>query len=105
MIPFISNHLTMRMFPGPINYAVLLLFSAGALSQGNFNEEPKNFSNNFSIHSDICDTVHCGSGLCIGTQNPTLPYFCRCPSGTNTILPCPSDSKSIIQVQLEHRRG
>jgi hypothetical protein len=42
---------------------------------------------------DICQTVHCGSGTCIQTQNPSLPYFCRCPSGANTILPCPMESK------------
>jgi hypothetical protein len=41
---------------------------------------------------DVCNTVNCGSGVCLITQNPSLPYFCRCPSGSNTILPCPSDS-------------
>jgi hypothetical protein len=41
---------------------------------------------------DVCSTVNCGSGVCILTQNPALPYFCRCPSGSNTILPCPSES-------------
>ncbi len=41
---------------------------------------------------DICHSVNCGSGVCLLTQNPSLPYFCRCPSGSNTILPCPSES-------------
>ena len=41
----------------------------------------------------VCHNVHCGSGFCITTQNPSLPYFCRCPSGVNTILPCPMESQ------------
>ena len=43
-------------------------------------------------HLDLCNNVNCGSGVCLITQNPTLPYFCRCPSGANTILPCPTES-------------
>ncbi|CAF3620389.1 unnamed protein product [Adineta steineri] len=41
---------------------------------------------------DICSNINCGSGVCILTQNPALPYFCRCPSGANTILPCPTEN-------------
>ncbi|UJR09239.1 hypothetical protein I4U23_013485 [Adineta vaga] len=40
---------------------------------------------------DVCNSVYCGSGICIETQNPTLPYYCRCQNGSNTILPCPSE--------------
>ncbi|CAF1277775.1 unnamed protein product [Adineta ricciae] len=46
----------------------------------------------FVTGEDICQNVNCGSGICIRTQNPALPYFCRCPAGTNTILPCPSEN-------------
>ncbi|CAF4347583.1 unnamed protein product [Rotaria socialis] len=41
---------------------------------------------------DICNSVNCGSGACILTQNPSLPYYCRCSSGANTMLPCPFES-------------
>ena len=51
---------------------------------------------------DICQNVNCGSGICIQTQNPALPYFCRCPSGTNTILPCPSESSLILLFEEVH---
>jgi hypothetical protein len=48
----------------------------------------------YIICIDICDSVYCGSGICISTQNPTLPYYCQCQNGSNTILPCPSDGLS-----------
>ncbi|CAF2970635.1 unnamed protein product [Rotaria sp. Silwood2] len=41
---------------------------------------------------DVCDTINCGTGICIQTLNPSLPYYCRCPSGTNTIFPCPFEN-------------
>ncbi|CAF1214267.1 unnamed protein product [Rotaria sordida] len=40
---------------------------------------------------DICNSITCGSGNCITTTNPTLPYYCQCSNGFNTILPCPSE--------------
>ncbi|CAF0793851.1 unnamed protein product [Didymodactylos carnosus] len=36
--------------------------------------------------------MNCGSGQCILTNNPTLPYYCRCLNGTNTIFPCPPEN-------------
>ncbi|CAF1216481.1 unnamed protein product [Rotaria sordida] len=41
---------------------------------------------------DICNSITCGSGNCITTTNPTLPYYCQCSNGFNTILPCPSEN-------------
>ncbi|CAF1429681.1 unnamed protein product [Adineta steineri] len=44
----------------------------------------------FVYSEDICSSVYCGSGTCIETESPTLPYYCQCQNGSNTILPCPS---------------
>ncbi|CAF4995957.1 unnamed protein product, partial [Rotaria sp. Silwood1] len=40
----------------------------------------------------ICNSINCGSGTCITTTNPSLPYYCQCSNGFNTILPCPSEN-------------
>jgi len=72
-------------------YFILISF---VYSQGK-QQSTKYFLNqqtNISIQLDICTTVNCGSGVCLLTQNPALPYFCRCPNGANSILPCPSQS-------------
>ena len=61
---------------------------------------PLIISNEKIFTGDVCQSVHCGSGICITTQNPSLPYFCRCPSGSNTILPCPMESQLIFSLMI-----
>jgi hypothetical protein len=52
------------------------------------------------LHRDICQTIQCGTGLCVETKNPILPYYCQCPNGSNTILPCSSESSSLAELDL-----
>ncbi|CAF4272394.1 unnamed protein product [Rotaria socialis] len=45
------------------------------------------------VYSDgSCNGINCGSGSCITTANPSLPYYCKCSNGFNTILPCPPEN-------------
>jgi hypothetical protein len=68
----------------------LLIFKHFVDSEGNEIQKIEFCTRKFCI--EICQSVNCGSGICKTTQNPTLPYYCQCSNGSNSILPCPSES-------------
>ena len=75
-----------------ISLVVLLMLQTLVSSEGNSLAADTSFAD-LAFVVDACHKVDCGTGVCTRTKNPTLPYYCQCPNGSNTILPCSLEGK------------
>jgi hypothetical protein len=83
-----------------ISLVVLLMLQTLVYSEGNALAVDASFSD-LAFVLDTCYKVDCGTGVCMRTKNPTLPYYCQCPNGSNTILPCSLEGKQGMPLALE----